>query len=122
MPTLVDIFLSSKELKRTIVKLSIDYNIPLKYLAKDIGIEYHAFMKSYVNSLNNDGLEISEGQVERLFKLLGIEVRTQFVLKGDHKFKEIQQLLKEKHGFREYWLEQEKGTDTTTEGVDNIFD
>lgn len=122
MPTLVDIFLSSKELKRTIVKLSIDHNIPLKYLAKDIGIEYPYLMKSYINSLNHERFEITEGQIDRLLKLLGIEVRTQFVLKSDHKFKEIQELLKEKHGFREYWLEQEKGTDTTTEGVDNFLD
>lgn len=122
MPTLVDIFLSSKELKRTIVKISIDHEIPLKYLAKDIGVEYNAFMKSYINSLTNDGFDISEGQVERLFKLLGIEVRTQFVLKSDHKFKEIQELLKEKHGFREYWLEQKKGVGAAAKGVDNFLD
>lgn len=120
MPTLVDIFLSSKELKRTIVKLSIDHNIPLKYLAKDIGIEYRIFMKSYVNSLSNNGFEISEGQVNRLLELLGIEVRTQFVLKVDHKFKEIQEQLKEKHGY--HWTEQEKRADTSAAGIDNFLD
>lgn len=120
MPSLVDIFLSSKELKRTIVKLSVEHSIPLKYLAKDIGLEYRYFMKSYINSLNHERFDISEIQINRLFELLGIETRTQFVLRSEHNFKKIQEQLKEKHEI--HWSEQEKATDTATEGVDNFLD
>jgi hypothetical protein len=118
---LVGVFLQSKELKRTIVSLSVKHNIPLKYIAKDINMEYDYFMRAYINSMINDKFDIKLWQVERIFYILGIEARTQFVINGKHDFEKVQKLLKDKHGYAR-WSNKEEGFGTDAQGFDSILD
>lgn len=77
---LIDVILESKELKRTIVKRSLDYNIPLRYLCKESGIEYNTFIRSYINSTDGYMCEANEDQFKKLLGILGISIRYQFII------------------------------------------
>lgn len=113
--TLVEVYLGSKELKKAILDLSFKYEIPLKYICKEAGVNYRTFLEGYINS-NNPSIEITEKQFEKILDLLGIERRIQFIVKTNFDAKETQQFLDNKHG------REKKGTDTTYKFGDTAFD
>lgn len=78
--TLLEVILDSKELKRLIVKRSLEYNIPLRYLCKESGIEYNSFMRSYINAMDSREYDCTEAKFKKLLSVLGINVRYQFVI------------------------------------------
>lgn len=94
---LLKIYLGSAEIKRKIVERSVEFNIPLAYICGEIGIEYNALMKSYINVLGISRLEITEEQFEKMLSILGISVRHQFVIETDYDGKEVSKALNEKY-------------------------
>lgn len=72
--------LNSKELKRLLVSISNESRIPFKYLCEEVGIDYNEFMMSYINVKGLSTADISEDKFKELLKLLGISIRTQFVV------------------------------------------
>lgn len=80
MSKLTETFLASKELKRTIVERCNIYDIHIRYLCHEAGINYRDFMQQYVNTLGVSRFEITETQIEKVLKLLGIDVRMTFVV------------------------------------------
>lgn len=94
---LLKIYLGSAELKRKIVERSIEFQIPLAYICVEIGIEYNALMKSYINVSGLSSLVITEEQFEKMLSILGISVRHQFVIETDYNGKEVSELLSEKY-------------------------
>jgi hypothetical protein len=75
--------INNKPLKRAIVERSIKYGIPLKFLCLDAKVNYENFMRQYINTPGDSGLEITEKQFERIINRLGISIRFQFVIDGD---------------------------------------
>lgn len=73
-------YLGSKELKKLIVKRSLDLRLPLKLICMDLDINYLDFMRSYINSSENKTFKIEEEKFEGLLGSLGINVRHQFVI------------------------------------------
>lgn len=94
---LLNIYLGSAELKRKIVERSTEFEIPLAYICGEIGIEYNALMKSYINVSGISRLEITEEQFEKMLSILGISVRHQFVIETDYKGREVSEELHEKY-------------------------
>lgn len=116
----MDVFVGSKELKRKIVALSVAHGIPLRYICNEIQIDYKYFMQAYINS-DGGNIDLTEYQAKKILSMLGIEVRTQFIINTEHDYKSVQQRLKEKHGY-DHWSEKEKGAGATAEGSDNALD
>jgi len=120
MSSFMDVFVGSKELKRKIVELSDSHEIPLRYICKEIQVDYKHFMQAYINS-DSGNLSLTEYQAKRILSMLGIEVRTQFIINTEHDYKGVQQMLKEKHGY-DHWSEKEKGAGASAEGINNFPD
>lgn len=121
----VDVFLNSKELKKTIVYLSKEYEIPLMTICSEIRMDYKYFMNAYINCTDPSvRFEISYFQVNRILEILGIETRVQFVVKRHERIKEVQKILIQRHGAG-HWtskFKQEEGAGDTPQGGDNLFD
>lgn len=94
---LLNIYLGSAELKRKVVERSVEFNIPLTYICDEIGIEYRAFMTSYINTPGISKLEVTEEQFEKMLSILGITVRHQFIIESDYNGKEVSNKLNEKY-------------------------
>lgn len=92
---LLKTYLGSNELKKVIVKRSIELNIPFRFICHEIGVEYRAFMQTYINSSTGDSSDMTEEQFEGMLEILGIETRFQFVLKSN--FVAQGEKLKEKY-------------------------
>ncbi len=84
--TLLQRYLGSKELKKIIVERSFKFEIPLRYVCKEVGLEYKHFMDAYINSLENKDFVTTEDQFEKLLELLGIRVRVQFLVQGPENY------------------------------------
>jgi hypothetical protein len=112
---LIDVYLGSKELKRTIVERSFQFEIPLKLICAEAGINYKTFLQGYVNSNTPDSTDITEKQFEKVLGLLGIEVRTQFIIQSKYKPSEVRQKLEEKYAGKN------KRAQPFDTGSDNIF-
>ena len=95
--TLLDVYRGSKELKNSVVQRARQFNIPFRYICREIGYDYHHFMFSYINSRDSDRCEITEKQFEKMFDLLGIEKRIQFVIKEKHDGEQVREMLKKKY-------------------------
>lgn len=87
MPTAIQTYLGSKELKKLIINRSTEFGLPLKGICLDLGIDYANFMQSYINSNDNNNFEISEEKFEGVLKSLGIGIRHQFII--DKKFDSV---------------------------------
>lgn len=94
---LLDIYLGSAELKKKIVQRSLEFQIPLAYICREIGIEYKTFMSSYINVSGPSSLEVTEEQFEKMLSILGISVRHQFIIMSDYNGKAISDTLSEKY-------------------------
>lgn len=105
MPKLLDVLLNSNQLKRTIVERAFKYNIPIRYLCNEVGVDYKMFMSTYINSTSGDPKYITEEQFTNMLSLLGIETRFQFVISSDYDGNKIGQELSEKN-------EKKRGTKT----------
>lgn len=99
--TLLETILKSKELRKVIVERSIRYTIPLRYVCKEVGIDYMLFMRQYINS-NSARAKVTEEQFRKIFEMLGINIRYQFVINEDeNEMKERSKILENKHGQEE---------------------
>lgn len=97
MSKLIDIFLGSAALKRQIVKRSIDFNIPIKYICSEIDVDYPSFMSAYINTPGVSDFEITEEQFRKMLGILGIDVRYQFVVDSEFDGKAESERLKVKY-------------------------
>lgn len=97
MPKLLDVLLTSNQLKRAIVERSFKYGIPLRYLCSEAGVEYKMFMSTYINSTSGDPKYITEDQFLKILSLLGIETRFQFVISGSYDGNAVSKELAEKN-------------------------
>lgn len=95
--TLLEVLLNSKEIKRMIVKRSSDYNIPLRYLCREAGIDYNLFMRSYINALDQKAYEGTEEDLRKVLDTLGIKIRYQFVIDETIDLAEKSRLLTNKY-------------------------
>lgn len=110
----IDIYLGSKELKRTIVERSFNLELPLRYICKEIGVDYKTFMSSYVNSLESTSFPITEDQFERMLEILGIGVRYQFIIDSDFDSEKMRFYLKSKHDKQKIIkIDEEEGSSNT---------
>lgn len=94
----IDILRGSKELKRLIVDRSFEFKIPLKYICFEVGIDYNSFMQSYINSETMANCSLTEEQFEKILKILGVTIRTQFVIDSNYDGLEQSIELTRKHG------------------------
>lgn len=94
---LLDLLYESKEIKRLVVQRSIDYNIPLRYLCNEVGLEYDRFMQTYINSSSSRTAKISESQFIEILKILGIDVRYQIVVNKNADMELVSRNLAEKY-------------------------
>ena len=114
MGRLLKTYLTSLQVKKTIVRRSAELEIPLRYICHDVGIEYKHFMATYINGSGKD-CEISEKDFERVLEILGISVRFQFVINEAYRPEEIREQLKKQYysftdGFKQHINEEEAGT------------
>lgn len=79
MSDLLNVLLHSGAVRKLIYSRSLEYNIPLRYLCLEAGIDYMNFMRSYINS-NSGKAKITEEQFIKILDILGIDVRYQFVI------------------------------------------
>lgn len=86
---IIDVLRGSKELKRLIINRSFEFRIPLKYICKEVGVDYISFMQSYINSETMANCSLTEENFEQILKLLGVSIRTQFVI--DSKYDGLEQ-------------------------------
>lgn len=97
--SLLGFYLGSKELKKAIVDLSFKHDIPLKFLCAEAKINFKIFMQGYVNSNTyKEDLPVTEKQFEKIFELLGIDRRVQFVIKSNFDAEKVKNELEAKHG------------------------
>jgi hypothetical protein len=117
---LLDIYLGSAELKRQIVKRSIDFNIPIKYICQECGVDYPTFMSAYINVSDVSRFEITEEQFTKLINMLGIKVRYQFVIDSEYDGASVSERLKAKNEKfirrKRYYDLDEKKRDITSLG------
>lgn len=116
----LDVFLGSKELKRTIVKLSVQHSLPLRYMCQEIGLEYRHFMDAYINSSEHTSFVITEKQAKRLLEMLGVSVRMQFIIDSNHDYKKVQDHLKMEYGYRSHDKEKAR-VGIVAESLDTVF-
>lgn len=114
MGRLLKTYLTSLQLKKTIVRRSTDLEIPFRYICHDLGIEYRHFMATYING-GGENCEISEKDFEKMLEILGISVRFQFVISDTYRPDEIRDKLKKQYysftdGFKQPLNEEEAGT------------
>lgn len=97
--SLLERYLGSKEIKKLLVERSFKFEIPFRYVCKEIGVEYKHFMDAYINSMENKKFEITEEQFEKMLDIFGIKVRVQFLIQGPEKYNpvEIKKKLQEKY-------------------------
>jgi hypothetical protein len=95
VPTAIETYLGSKELKKLIVSRSFDLKLPLQAICLDLGISYREFMQSYINSNENKHYEIDEEKFEGILSHLGIEIRHQFIINKNFDYFEQQNKLRE---------------------------
>lgn len=109
---LIDVYLGSKELKKHIVDRSFTFEIPLRFICAEAGVNYKSFLQGYVNSNMPDSTDITEEQFENILELLGIEVRTQFIIKSNYKPEEVKKKLEDNHAGKN---KRTKSTDTSSD-------
>lgn len=100
MPTAIETYLGSKELKKLIVRRSEELGLPLRFICLDLGIDYAAFARQYLNSNENKEFTIDEKLFEKLLLSLGVEIRHQFVIDKNFNSEEKKEYLRtiyEKH-------------------------
>lgn len=97
--TTIENLIKSKEIRRLIVERSITCRVPLKYICKEIGIEYDYFLKAYINSKDADAFDISEEKFEKMLGLLGIKKRIQLVIDKSIDTDKISEDLENKYKF-----------------------
>lgn len=95
--TLIEIYLGSAELKRLILKRSNEFNIPLKYVCSEVGLEYKSFMASYMNVQGVSTADITEEQFNKMLSILGVKVRHQFIIDVGYNGSEVSDKLGEKY-------------------------
>jgi len=95
MVTALDSYLGSNELKKLIVSRSTEFELPLKAICLDLGIDYANFMQSYINSNENNKFKIEEGKFLELLKHLGINVRYQFIINDKSDYAAKKEYLRE---------------------------
>jgi len=96
----IDVYLGSNELKKLIVERSFKLEIPLRYICNEAGIEYSKFINSYINSRSNKNCKVTEKQFDKIFEILGIKVRTQFLILSEESgyyAKEVKKELEQKY-------------------------
>lgn len=77
------IVLTSKEVKRLIVKRSVELEIPLTHICSSLGISYKGFMDNYINGTEPVKSDITYKHVLKVLEALGVKVRYQFVVDTD---------------------------------------
>lgn len=88
----------SKAIKRLIVEKSYEYQIPIRLLCLEVGIEYKKFLASYINSNEeNDSPCFTEEQFEGLLKLLGLTPRVQVIIDKDYEPRKVRDILRIKY-------------------------
>lgn len=97
MDRLLSTYLTSLELKKTIVKRSTELEIPFRYICHDINVEYKHFMATYINSEGTGECKLTVKQFEEMLDILGMSTRFQFVVKKDYPASEIREKLKDKY-------------------------
>lgn len=97
MSKLLDTILTSNQLKKIIVERSFKYQIPIRYLCDECGVDYKMFMSTYINSTSGDAKHVSEDQFVKMLSILGIDVRFQFVINKSYNIEEVSKGLSEKY-------------------------
>lgn len=95
MATALQTYLGSKELKKLIYNRSVEFNLPLKGICLENGVNYADFMNAYINSSENKKFEIEEEKFEGILSSLGIEIRHQFIINKSFNYQEKQNQLRE---------------------------
>lgn len=75
-----DILLNSAEVKKLFVQRSTDYQLPLKYICSEAGVDFNEFMQSYVNSKASSGCSITEDQFMKMLSVIGVNVKYTFII------------------------------------------
>lgn len=95
--TLHQLLLESKEIRRLIVQRSEKYNIPLRYVCREAGIEYNRFIAGYINAQSSRAEDFSEAKLLKVLEALGVSIRFQVVIDGAIDMKEVLRTLEEKY-------------------------
>lgn len=95
---LIDVLRGSKEIKRLIVKRSFEYNIPLRYICNELEIDYTLFMRGYVNSNSMADCSLEEEDFSKIFEMLGITIKYQFIIDKEYDGLEVRNKLVQKYG------------------------
>ena len=93
----IQIYLTSKEIKKTIVQRSQDFRIPLKLICHAVQIKYEPFIREYINAEDSSNYKIEEEKFEKILNLLGVETRVTLVLKKNFGENEIREQLQEEY-------------------------
>jgi hypothetical protein len=94
--TFNEVLLNATEIKKLIINRSFEFNIPLKYICSEVGIEYRAFLDSYINApVNPSG--ITEDQFKEILGILGVSLRYQLVIDKNIDMEKRSKELEEKY-------------------------
>lgn len=75
-----DVLLNSAEVKKLFIQRSRDYQLPLKYICNEAGVDFNEFMQSYVNSKASSGCSITEDQFIKMLSVIGVNVKYTFII------------------------------------------
>lgn len=94
--TLHQLLLNSKEVRKLIVHRSEKYNIPLRYVCREISVDYTRFL-GYINSQTSRPSDIAEHEILKALEVLGVSIRFQVVIDGRLNMIEVSKKLEETH-------------------------
>lgn len=93
---LSEILLTSKEIKRLIVKRSFELEIPLTHICSHLGISYVRLMKHYINGNSPEIMQMDSIQILRILELLGVKMKYQFIVDPDFNVEVSKAKIKQK--------------------------
>ena len=99
----------SDEFRKLLFQQSDRYNIPFAHICVHLGIDYERFLGKYANVKmlsDEDNLTMSDGDLIKMAKMLGVDVRFVLVVKDEKKFEQEIDALKRK--LRDEYINRKK--------------
>lgn len=99
----------SNEFRKLIFHQADKYNISIMHVCYRVGVDYKTFLRSYANvkDLPNTEVSLADYVLVEIANILGINVRSVFVVRDEYKFEEESKELKEKLKYE--YINKKKG-------------